>query len=94
MDKTNINMRDNLAVDRTVLANERTILAYIRTSLTLVVVGLSILKFFDSTSIGLQILAWVLIISGLVFLVYGYIRYRTEDKLIGRILDKDGELGR
>lgn len=37
-------LRDELAIDRTVLANERTFLAYLRTSLTFAVVGGTILK--------------------------------------------------
>ncbi len=41
-------LRDELAIDRTVLANERTFLSYLRTSLSFAVVGGTILKFSDS----------------------------------------------
>ncbi len=38
-------LRDELAIDRTILANERTFLAYVRTALAFAVVGASCLKF-------------------------------------------------
>ena len=40
-----LTLRDELAVDRTVLANERTLLGYVRTSLGFLVLGLSFLHF-------------------------------------------------
>ena len=41
-------LRDQLALDRTILANERTLLAYVRTSLAMIVTGASLIHFFDS----------------------------------------------
>ena len=40
-----LTLRDELALDRTVLANERTLLGYVRTSLGFLVLGLSFLHF-------------------------------------------------
>lgn len=46
-------LRDKLAIDRTALANERTLLAYARTGLALMIVGGSLLKFFESPASSL-----------------------------------------
>lgn len=76
-------LRDWLAVDRTIMANERTLLAYIRTALAGVIVGGSLLKFFDSS-----VTKW----SGIVFLfaaffaaIIGAIRYLAVCRRLARI---------
>jgi len=57
-------LRDQLAIDRTILANERTFLAYCRTALALMITGAGVMKFFES---GLwQIAGWVLIGVGVI----------------------------
>lgn len=38
-------LRDELAIDRTLLANERTLLAYLRSGLALIIAGISIVHF-------------------------------------------------
>ena len=38
-------LRDELAIDRTILANERTFLSYIRLAITLIIAGVSIVHF-------------------------------------------------
>lgn len=38
-------LRDELAIDRTLLANERTLLAYLRSAVALVIAGISIMHF-------------------------------------------------
>jgi putative membrane protein len=55
-------LRDQLAIDRTVLANERTLLAYIRTVLALVLAGATVIRIFEDPS--LNILGWTLIAFG------------------------------
>jgi putative membrane protein len=45
-------LRDELAIDRTILANERTLLAYIRTALAFAVTGAGIIKFFDGAMLA------------------------------------------
>ncbi len=42
-------LRDELAIDRTVLANERTMLAYVRTALTLFIAGVTFIEFIESS---------------------------------------------
>ncbi len=48
-----LTLRDKLAIDRTALANERTLLAYARTGLALMIVGGSLVKFFESPAASL-----------------------------------------
>jgi len=62
-------LRDYLATDRTILANERTFLAYLRTALAFVIVGVSLIEFFNKPSI--ELLGWILIPLGLVCLLVG-----------------------
>ncbi|MDD4319843.1 MAG: DUF202 domain-containing protein [Candidatus Peribacteraceae bacterium] len=66
-------IRDELAVDRTVLANERTVLAYLRTSITFVAGGFSLLHFF--TEPGLFMLGWLLVGTAVFFFGVGLWRY-------------------
>jgi len=79
------NLNDCLAVERTVMSNERTLLAYVRTALAILVVGVTIIKFF--TSQGMIILAYSLIAGGVVCLTIGFMRF-TE------MWHKLNELGR
>lgn len=66
-------LRENLAVDRTVLANERTLLSYIRTALALLITGLSLLKFFPEPHF--RILAVISIAVGVIFVIIGIKRF-------------------
>ena len=43
-----LTLRDELALDRTVLSNERTMLGYVRTALAFLVLGLSFLHFLQA----------------------------------------------
>jgi putative membrane protein len=44
-ESTDLILRDELAVDRTLLANERTLLAYLRSGVALLITGFSIMHF-------------------------------------------------
>jgi putative membrane protein len=66
---TELILRDQLAIDRTVLANERTFLAYCRTSLALILSGAGCIKFFES--IVSDLAGWILIALGLVVSIIG-----------------------
>jgi putative membrane protein len=61
-EKANIEIRDNLAIERTQFANERTFLAYIRTAMGLVLAGFSLMPFFHD-----KVFVWV----GVVFIPAG-----------------------
>ena len=43
--KEELILRDELAIDRTLLANERTLMAYVRLAITLIIAGVSIIHF-------------------------------------------------
>ena len=76
--KKDLILRDHLAIDRTVLANENTLLAYIRTSLAVLIAGLTLLKFFNT--IFFNIIAWVLIIGGILIAIIGFYRFNRLSK--------------
>jgi uncharacterized membrane protein YidH (DUF202 family) len=73
-------LRDHLAVSRTIMASERTLLAYIRTSLTMVVVGVSLLKFFDVDII--RVIGFMFIPCGVGLFFIGFSRHRYIKHLI------------
>lgn len=72
--------RTNLATERTELANERTLLAYGRTAFSMIVVGLSLLEFFDRARY--QWIGIALIPLGIIVAIMGYVRYRKKKKII------------
>lgn len=64
----NTDIRDSLALTRTIMSNERTLLSYIRTGMTFLVAGAGIFQFVENKSYMLMIVGWLLIvIGGLVF---------------------------
>jgi putative membrane protein len=72
--------RTNLATERTELANERTLLAYGRTAFSMIVVGLSLLEFFDRARY--QWIGIALIPLGILVAIVGYVRYSKKKKII------------
>jgi putative membrane protein len=78
-------LRDELAIDRTVLANERTLLAYSRMSLTLVIAGLTFWNFASPGFLGS--IGIILIPIGIATGIYGFIRFRHMQRIIRRIRD-------
>lgn len=78
-------LRDELAVDRTLLANERTLLAYLRSAVALVIAGVSIMHF--STAGWFWWIGVACIPVGVIAGVVGVMRYRTVDRSISRLRD-------
>lgn len=75
-----------LAADRTRLANERTLLAYVRTALGMLVVGGSLLKFFDG---GLtNTLGAVFLIAGAAIAVLGFYRAVRTQRAIKQLMER------
>ncbi len=72
--------RTNLATERTKYANERTFMAQARTGFALVIVGITLLEFFDRDRY--RAIAISLIPFGVAIAVYGLIRYIKRRKLI------------
>ncbi|MCX7736286.1 MAG: DUF202 domain-containing protein [Candidatus Kapabacteria bacterium] len=75
-----LNLNDQLAAVRSILANERTFLSYQRTALTLAAVGFSLIKFFDG--LWSDITGWVFISFSIITIILGIIRYRRMRDLI------------
>ncbi len=71
-------LRDELAIDRTILANERTILAYLRGAISLILVGITFVHFFETGLLGYVGLACIPFGVGVGIL--GYIRYYKMNK--------------
>ena len=78
--KEELILRDQLAIDRTILANERTVLSYVRTSLALIAAGGALIHFFSEQWI--KIAGVILVFIGGAILIVGYLRYRKMDRLI------------
>lgn len=67
-------LRDELAIDRTLLANERTFLSYLRSGVALAIAGLSIMHFSGTAWfwwVGVACLP-----SGIVTALVGFLRFR------------------
>jgi putative membrane protein len=68
-----LSLRDELAIDRTVLANERTLLAYIRTALGLLVLGMTFHHFLEK--LVYHILGFTFMGCAAAVFVLGIVRY-------------------
>lgn len=77
---SDLDLRDQLALDRTVLANERTLLAYVRTALGLVGAGVGLLHFVSGP--GGSLGGWLLIAASLVTLLTGIWRYLSVRRVL------------
>jgi len=76
-------LRDELAIDRTLLANERTLLSYLRGAITLVIAGVSIIHFSQAgwfQAIGIACLP-----GGIATGIVGVLRYRQMNRSISRV---------
>ncbi|PAP75182.1 DUF202 domain-containing protein [Rubrivirga marina] len=81
-----LTLRDQLALDRTVLANERTLLAYLRTALALLAGGVTLLHFIDTA--WAILVGWTAIPLAAVVTVMGamrYLRVRHRLRQIGTV---------
>ena len=76
---TEMDLRDALALDRTVLANERTLLAYLRTAMALLAGGITLIKFFPNDQY-LQIIGLVMFVLGVVVVFMGLYRFFKVQK--------------
>ena len=76
-------LRDELAIDRTLLANERTLLAYLRSGVALLIAGVTIMHF--SSERWFLIVGLACLPTGMIAAAIGAARYRTMNNKI-RIL--------
>lgn len=76
-------LRDELAIDRTLLANERTLLAYLRSGISLLLAGVTIMHFAEGGWFG--IVGVACLPSGVIAGLVGVVRYRRMDGLIAMV---------
>ncbi len=76
-------LRDELAIDRTLLANERTLLSYLRSAVALIIAGVSIIHF--SHQIWFTIVGIVCLPSGVIAAQVGIVRFRKVDQAISAV---------
>jgi putative membrane protein len=86
-------LRDELAIDRTLLANERTLLAYLRSAVALVLAGFTMIH-FAADSNWFWLAGFVSIPVGLLAGIVGIVRFRAMDRTISRIRKQFGEDGK
>ena len=76
-------LRDELAIDRTLLANERTLLAYLRSGVALLIAGVTIIHFSQEGwfwAVGIACLP-----TGMIAGIVGVARYRRMNRAISLI---------
>jgi putative membrane protein len=82
-EKTELILRDELAIDRTLLANERTLLSYLRSGVALLIAGVSIMHFSQGdwfSTVGLICLP-----TGIITGIIGVVRYSKMNKSISLV---------
>jgi putative membrane protein len=84
-------LRDELAIDRTLLANERTLMAYLRSAVSLVIAGVTILHF---SSVGwFWAVGLACIPAGVIVGLVGVARYVAMGRKIGAIKSRSKARG-
>jgi putative membrane protein len=79
-DSDDLILRDELAIDRTLLANERTLMAYLRSGVALLIAGVSIIHFSQEGwfwAIGIACIP-----TGIITGIVGAARYRRMNRSI------------
>ena len=96
-DNCELILRDELAIDRTILANERTLLAYLRSGVSLVIAGVSMMHFSQTS--WFQAVGVSCIPVGVITGIFGMARYRIINRSISavrrqlpKVTDMDGSL--
>jgi putative membrane protein len=82
-EKDELILRDELAIDRTLLANERTLLAYLRSAVSLLIAGVSIMHF--SQQGWFWLVGMVCIPTGVISGIIGVAHYRTMNQAINHV---------
>jgi putative membrane protein len=73
-------LRDELAVDRTLLANERTLLAYLRSAISLLLAGVTFIQF--GSDMWFKGIGYLCLPVGIALGIFGQHRYRQMDNAI------------
>jgi len=78
-----MDIRDKLAIQRTVLANQRTLLAFGTGALAIAVAGVTLIKFFTGSWIHWA--GWGLLPCAALVLIIGIMNYKTQNRRIGQV---------
>ena len=89
-DSAELILRDQLAIDRTLLANERTLLSYLRSGVALFIAGISIIHF--SHERWFTVAGFICLPSGILTVWFGALRFRKMDKAISVVRVKMGSI--
>jgi putative membrane protein len=79
-DAAELILRDQLAIDRTLLANERTLLSYLRSGVALFIAGISIVHFAHHG--WFADFGYACLPVGVVTVFFGAARFRRMDRAI------------
>jgi len=82
-------LRDELAIDRTLLANERTLLAYLRSGMTLLLAGVSIAHFSQKGWFWAAGIACIP--TGIITAIIGGLRYNKMNTAISLVRKKSAQ---
>jgi len=85
--KNELILRDELAVDRTLLANERTLLAYLRSGISMIIAGVTIMHFATYIT-WFWIIGLSLVPIGFFAIIIGTTRYIKINKAISSLRKK------
>jgi uncharacterized membrane protein YidH (DUF202 family) len=79
-EQKNTEIRDQMAIQRTIFANERTLMAYLRTAIAIIGGGFAAIKLSQHTY--MEMIGIVLMPVGLALAIYSFYRYFQKQKLI------------
>lgn len=83
-------LRDQLAIDRTLLANERTLLSYLRSGVALFLAGISIIHF--SHQGWFSAFGFICLPCAIVTVLFGVARFQKMGKAISVVRMKLGSI--
>lgn len=81
-ERKNSEIRDEMAIQRTIFANERTLMAYMRTAIALIAGGFAAIKLSQHTY--METMGLILMPMGVLLAIYSFVRYLGKQKLIKR----------
>jgi putative membrane protein len=79
--KNELILRDELAIDRTILANERTVLSYLRGAMALIIAGVTFVHFINAgwlLYLGMSLVPFGLLIAAIGIMRYRFMNHRIQ----------------
>ena len=75
-----MDLRDELAIRRTILANQRTLLSFFTASLAIAVAGVTLIKFFPDHWV--HWMGWMFLPFAAILFIYGLENYFSHKRII------------